>query len=62
MENKIHISYIIKYIYKIFRLILLGIGITYILACLWYLFIVNTNDPDRPNFYSTINNAKETNF
>jgi hypothetical protein len=62
MENKINISYIIKYVFKIFRLLLLGIGITIILACLWYILVSNIHDPSRPSFYDLINIPENSNF
>lgn len=62
MENKINISYIMKYMFKIFRLLLLGIGITYIIACLWYIFIYNTEEEDTPSFYKLIDVPENSNF
>lgn len=62
MENKINISFIVKYLFKIFRLLILGIGITYILACLWYLLVSNIYDPNRPHFYESIDKPGNTNF
>lgn len=62
MENKINISYIMKYMFKIFRLLLLGIGITYIIACLWYIFIYNMEEDHKPSFYKLINVPENSNF
>jgi len=39
IENKMYFLYLAKYFFKIFKLLLLGIGITYFLGCSWYLSV-----------------------
>ena len=51
-----------KYIFKIFRLILLGIGITYVLACLWYILVSNDFEGKGLTFYTLIDKPENTKF
>ena len=53
VENKMYLQYITKYIFRITRLLLIGIGITYFLACIWYLYCSSLYDPetDTDSFY-----------
>ncbi len=51
VENKMKYVYISKYFYKTIRLLLLGVGLTYILGCLWYFVVSVTYDEGEISFY-----------
>jgi len=50
-KDRIVAQYILMYSYKIFRLIVIAIIITYFVGCFWYLMSHQLNDPDDPNTF-----------
>jgi hypothetical protein len=56
-KKKMNIKYISRYTYKVFRLILIAIMLTYFLGSLWYFFVANVaaSDPSKKNFIETYN-------
>lgn len=52
-QEKMTIKYVARYIFKVFRLILIAIMLAYFLGCTWYLFVdVFKNDDPNSNFNS----------
>jgi hypothetical protein len=43
-KEKILIQYFLIYSYRVFRLILIAIIVTYFTGCCWYYFSINFND------------------
>lgn len=46
LDNKMKYMYVSKYIYRIFRLMLIAIVLIYFLSCLWYAVVLSCNDID----------------
>lgn len=46
LDNKMKYMYVSKYLYRVFRLILLAINLLYFLGCFWYAVVVSCNDLD----------------
>jgi len=38
------------YFYKIFRLIIIAVIITYFIGCIWFLLSISLSDPDEENY------------
>ena len=45
-EEKIVTQYILMYFYKIFRLIIIAVIITYFIGCIWFFLSTNTTETD----------------
>jgi len=61
-QEKMNIKYISRYAYKVFRLILIAIMLTYFLGSLWYLLVsVMPTDESQPNFIKKNNMDQKSN-
>lgn len=51
-DEKIVAKYMLLYFYKIFRLIIIAVIITYFIGCFWWLLStsLNSDDEDQTNF------------
>lgn len=57
-DEKIVAQYMMLYVYKIFRLIIIAIIITYFIGCIWFMFCTIYNDTE-PNSFIKKNKLDE---
>jgi hypothetical protein len=50
-DEKIETQYMLLYVYKIIRLIIIAIIITYFVGCFWWLFCSNYTSSDGENTF-----------
>lgn len=62
-DERIVAQHMVMYLYKIFRLVIIAIIITYFLGCFWYFISDEFNDKDNDaTFVKMFNLGEETNF
>ena len=52
-QEKMNVLYASKYVYKVIRLIIIAITLTYFLGCFWYYITVQNFYHDESTFFKT---------
>lgn len=61
-RDRIKYQYFGRFIYKIFRLIIVAIVLTYFIGSLWYFIVTLTINNDQKNFFFTYNLNEKSNL